>query len=108
MTCNTHTITKYYWKSDSDSGKIPKFTPQLNIFFKTPNIANNTWIQCSGPGTVLWDIDPNFKLTVGSLCDPNGKGEFTSIHSEDKQSDPGGTFNGETFIAPYQISFKWE
>ena len=88
------------WGSDYNSGNLPKFTPELKIFFKTPNIADNTWIQCSGPGTVLWDIDPNFKLLLGSLCDPNGKGKFTSEYSI-------GSFTG-TQTSPYQISFKWE
>ena len=108
MTFNSHAITNYFWKSDSDSGKMPPLTPELKLFFKSPNIANNTWIQCSGPGTMLWDIDPSFKLTVGSLCDPNGEGKFKSINSQDKESDPGGKFNGATFTSPYQISFKWE
>ena len=108
MRFNAYAITQYYWKSDSDSGKIPPFTPELKIFFQTPNIANNMWIQCSGPGTVLWDIDPNFKLTLGSLCDPNGKGKFTSMMSMDKAVDPDDKFNGKTLTSPYQISFKWE
>ena len=102
------TITNHYWKRDSDSGKIPKFTPKLKIFFRTSDIADNTWIQCSGPGTVLWDIDPNFKLTMGSLCDPNGKGVFTSISCQDKEADPLGKWDGKTRTSPYQISFKWE
>ena len=95
------------WKSDSDSGKAPKFTPELKIFFKTPNIADNTWIQCSGSGTVLWDIDPNFKLTLGSLCDPNRKGKFKSINVQDEQSSNGDT-NNRRLKSPSRISFKWE
>ena len=105
---DTHPVTGYYWKSDYDSGKIPKFTPQLKLFFKTPNIANNAWIQFHGPGTVLYDIDPGFKLTMGSLCDPNGKGSFTSIDLADKETDPDGQYSGKSFTSLYQISFKWE
>ena len=96
------------WDSDSVSGKAPPFTPELKIFFKTPNIADNTWIQCSGPGTVLWDIDPNFKLTVGSLCDPNRKGKFKSINLQDEETDPDREFNGKPETSHYRISFKWE
>jgi hypothetical protein len=106
FTCNT--LTGYSWKSDYDSGKIPKFTPELKLFFKTPNIANNVWIQFHGPGTVLYDIDPSFKLTWGSLCDPNGKGSFTSIRTMDKEADPDNKWNGKTATSQYQISFKWE
>ena len=109
---NPHNISLSYksipillsdWRSDYESDKAPSFSQQLKLFFKTPNIASNTWIQYSGPGTKLWDIDPNFKLTVGSLCDPNGKDEFTSIHFEDDSSH-----NGSTLTSDYQISFKWE
>ena len=107
MMFKPHIISSYYWKSDSDRGRIPPFTPQLKIFFKTPNIANNTWVQCSGPGTVLWDIDPNFHLTLGSLCDPNGKSEFTSINCRDEETDPS-QLNGQTVRSLYHISFKWE
>ena len=108
MMQNAGTFTGYWWKSDYESGKIPKFTPQLKLFFKTANIANNTWIQFHGPGTVLYDIDPGFKLTLGSLCDPNGKGSFTSINTQDKESDPDDKYNGKPNRSQYQISFKWE
>ena len=103
-------FTDYWWKSDYDSGKIPKFTPELKLFFKSPNIANNTWIQFHGPGTVLYEIDPEFKLTLGSLCDPNGGGSFRSIDIWDEEHDSDGKYeyNGHLHTSQYQISFKWE
>jgi hypothetical protein len=108
MVCHRDSLTGKLWKSDYDSGKIPKFTPELKLFFKTPNIANNVWIQFHGPGTVLYDIDPSFQLALGSLCDPNGQGSFTSIDTLDKEFDPDNQWNGKTSTSPYQISFKWE
>ena len=111
MTTPSKTLNKYYWKSDSDSGKAPPFTPELKIFFKAPNIANNAWIQCSGPGTVLWDIDPNFKLTLGSLCDPDEQEEFKfrSISTQDAvTTHQFNIFNGRMCDSSHRISFKWE
>lgn len=99
-----HSIFMVDWKKDLDQGKIPPLTPNLKLYFSTPNLLGGNWIQFHGPGTLLWIVDPTFQLMVGSLCDPNGKGKYLSVNCQ----DPSSKRHGKVSTSDYQIKIKWE
>ena len=128
MVSTLHTLFGYYWKSDSDNGKIPKLTPQTKLFFLTSHLSNNDssrdnsnkhWIQFHGPGTTFYDIDPAFRFTLGSFCNPNRSwyfgNRFINVVDPAVSHDPSimvptgsGNDKGQVVDCHYRISFKWE
>lgn len=104
------------WAPQYDSGLIPHLTSDLKLFLSTNTINNGDWVQFHGPGSLLpevatdevtrnhpWGTASGFIVTLGMLCPPDQKGDFTC-----QQHHPGAHNHGNTMNAPYLISIRWE
>jgi hypothetical protein len=87
-------IFEHFFKNDYESGKIPKLTDDLKLYFSTPHVLDGKWIQFHGPGSIF---DKNGMLSCGdddgynqivlspfSLCDFNKKKRSQSRTDRDR------------------------
>ena len=89
-------LFEHFLKRDYDSGKIPKLTDHLKLYFSAPHVMNGKWIQFHRPGS---SFQKNGRLsgTMGSggknnhivlspfsLCDFNKKKPFNSTSDHDR------------------------
>jgi hypothetical protein len=89
-------IFEHFLKRDYESGKIPKLTDDLKLYFSTPSVMNGKWIQFHGPGS-FFDKNGRSLVTMGndgkdndivlsgfSLCDFSKKKQFEAISDLDR------------------------
>jgi hypothetical protein len=88
-------IFEHFFKSDYESGKIPKLTHHLKLYFSTPHVMDGKWVQFHGPGSffdkngwlsgTMWTGEDNDVVLSGlSLCDFNKKKRTWSRTDEDR------------------------
>jgi hypothetical protein len=89
-------IFEHFFKSDYESGKIPKLTDDLKLYFSAPHVMDGKWIQFHGPGSFFQKNgspsgtidcdgkDNDIVLSRFSLCGFNKKKPTSSTSDIDR------------------------
>jgi hypothetical protein len=84
-------IFNHAMAADLVAGEIPaRDNDELQLYFSTPCVNNKKWVQFHGKETRLFSQNDkeDFKLLIGSFCDPEKQKTFKSIHYSDQEPLP--------------------